>query len=267
MAVFERFEFQGVEAIRTGRQNHISGSFVNYRIGDTLIDCGPVNQWKWLKPFFEEKTVRQVLVTHYHEDHSGNTLNFNQSFGIEPLAHEITVNQLRNGFSIPLAGRVFWGSVPKAAIQTLPERLELEDGEPVLPIHVPGHCPDMHCYLMPDRGWMFTGDLYIAKVIKFMHKKESLPQQIEDIRAVLACDFDTVFCPHRGVVEQGKLAMQAKLDYLLELSAKAQALQGQGKSLKEITQALLGAEELASYVTRFAFSKRSLIEGCLQVEL
>ncbi|WP_062265574.1 MBL fold metallo-hydrolase [Endozoicomonas arenosclerae] len=267
MAVFERFEYQGVDAIRTGRQNHISGSFVNYRVGDTLIDCGPVNQWKWLKPFFEEKAIRQVLITHYHEDHSGNSLNFNQSFNIIPKAHEITVEQLQNGFSIPLAGRIFWGSVPRATAQPLPEQTELENGETVIPIHVPGHCPDMHCYFIPDRGWMFTGDLYIAKVIKFMHRKESLPQQVEDIRAVLACDFDTIFCPHRGVVGQGKQAMQDKLDYLLELSSKAQSLHHQGKTLREITQILLGAEELASYVTRFAFSKRSLIEGCLEVEL
>jgi glyoxylase-like metal-dependent hydrolase (beta-lactamase superfamily II) len=267
MAIFERFEFQGVEGIRSGRQNHISGSFVNYRVGDTLIDCGPTNQWKLLKPFFEERDIRQILITHYHEDHSGNSLNFNHFFDLKPCAHEETARQLREGYSVPLAGRIFWGRVPRAETQPLPSKIELEDGSDVIPLHVPGHSADMQCYFIPDKGWMFTGDLYIAKVIKFMHKKESLPQQIDDIRKVLSYDFDTLFCPHRGVVENGKEAMQYKLDYLLELSANAQQLLQQGKSLKEITRELLGAEELAGYATNFAFSKRSLIEGCLQVEV
>lgn len=267
MAVFERFDHQGVEGIRTGKMNHVTGSFVNYRIGDTLIDCGPSGQWQHLKPFFEEQPVRQVLITHYHEDHSGNSCNFNDHFNVLPSAHEHTRLMLARGFKLALPSRYFWGGVPQAVTQPIPDKIHLQDGAEVIPIHVPGHSVDMQCYFVPDRGWMFTGDLYIAKVIKFMHIKEDMPQQVEDIRRVLACDFETIFCPHRGVVENGKQAMQDKLDYILDLCGNAQKLHQQGKPVKVIARELLGKEEMAGYFTLFHFSKRSLIQGCLQVDL
>ncbi|MRI33446.1 MBL fold metallo-hydrolase [Endozoicomonas sp. OPT23] len=267
MADFGRIQFEGIEGIRTGWKDHVTASFVNYRIGDTLIDCGPLRQWQFVRPFIAEKDVRQLLITHFHEDHTGNIKNIHDEFDVLASGHERTVRQLKKGFSITLLEKIFWGSTPKIAIQPFPERIELDDGSQIIPIHVPGHCHDMQCFFVPEKGYMFTGDLYIASAVKFLHEKENLGQQIDDIRNVLNYDFQTMFCPHRGVVEDGKQALSRKLEYLVELCGNAQHLFGQGMTVKEVTNQLLGPDSLGAYLTRFNFSKRGLIKGCLDVQL
>ena len=56
-----------------GRTNRaLNTTCIVYRLGDTIIDTGPSNQWAHVKKFIEERDVDQVMITHHHEDHSGN---------------------------------------------------------------------------------------------------------------------------------------------------------------------------------------------------
>ncbi len=40
-------------------------------------------------------------------------------------------------------------------------------------VHAPGHSPDMTCYLEAERGWLFTGDLYITSKPCFFRADEN----------------------------------------------------------------------------------------------
>lgn len=267
MAVIETIRFQDLEGLRVGRFNlGVNTSFVVYRLRDTLIDTGPSNQWRHVKPFIQAAPFDQLLLTHHHEDHSGNAGAIHKLTGIQPLAPALTVDILKRGFRIPPVQRVFWGAAGRAQASQLPEKLSI-GGEATEAIFTPGHAKDMHCYLMPERGWLFSADLYIANHLKMLRIDEHVPLLLDSIRTVLERDFNTILCPHRGVVENGKQKLQEKYDYLLNLAAEAQQLQAQGLELDAITLRALGKEGLVSVLSRYNFCKRNLIASCLMVDL
>ncbi|WP_193166296.1 MBL fold metallo-hydrolase [Microbulbifer hainanensis] len=267
MSVLESFSYRDLDARRVGRVNWgVNTSFIVYRLGDTLIDTGPSNQWKFVKPFVQEKLLRQLLLTHHHEDHSGNAGAIHALTGVQPLAPEKTVEILKRGFRIPPIQKFIWGSAGLAEAAPLPETIAI-GGDPVTPIFAPGHAKDMTCYLLPDRGWLFSADLYIANYLKLLRIDEHIPTLLDSMRRVLREDFEVILCPHRGVVEDGKARLREKYDFLIELSERAQALHNQGVEPLEITRQLLGNEPLTSILSRYNFSKRNLIASCLEVDI
>ncbi|MFC6634936.1 MBL fold metallo-hydrolase [Microbulbifer taiwanensis] len=266
MSVLDSFRYKDLDALRVGRFDlGVNTSFIVYRFKDTLIDTGPSNQWKYVRPFVESQPFSQLLLTHHHEDHSGNAGAIQALTGVRPLAPEITVEILRRGFRIPPIQKIIWGSAGRADAAPLPDKLEI-GGEAVMPIFAPGHAKDMTCYLLPERGWLFSADLYIANYLKLLRSDEQIPTLLDSIRKVLGHEFDVILCPHRGVVENGREKLEEKYRYLLDLAGRAQALAESGMNTIEITHQLLGKENLMSVLSRYNFSKRNLVASCLQVD-
>lgn len=267
MSVRKYYRHQTVDGIKVGRLNAgINTNFIVYRVGDTLIDTGPSNQWRYVKPFVEKAPVNQVLLTHHHEDHSGNAARIAKLCDLTPKAPELAYEKLAKGYKTPVVQKVVWGSPIPVETQSLKDVETFSDGTLVVPVHTPGHAKDLTCFHVPERGWLFSGDLYIAKSLKYLRSDEDLPQLMSSIQKVLRLDFETVFCPHAGIIEDGKEALKSKLQNLITMCQKAQALEKEGRSIEEITQQVLGEEDMMSKISRYNISKGNLIEGALKVQ-
>ncbi len=266
MSVVDRIEFAGIEGIRVGRfTSKINTTCILYRLGGTVIDTGPPNQWRFVRRFLEEKEVRRVLVTHHHEDHSGNLAPIRHTLKTPVLSPREGVEPLAKGYEVQLYRRLIWGRPRKVNPAPVPDRIELARGMSLVTIPAPGHSPDSTCYLEPDRGWLFTGDLYIAARTRYLRHDENLGEHIASLRRVLELNFDTPLCSHRGVISAGREALARKLDYLVSLRGEVHRLHAQEKSIAEITRELLGGEGHLGLFTRFHFAKRNLITACLEL--
>jgi glyoxylase-like metal-dependent hydrolase (beta-lactamase superfamily II) len=263
----QRVEHEGVEGLRVGRVgNKINTTVFLYRIGDTVIDTGPPNQWPSVRRFLQEKPLRQVLATHHHEDHAGNLAVIAREFGCPVFAPAASIEALEQGFHLQLIRRIVWGS-PQGRVRAtpLPDEIRAGPGNCLTPIATPGHSPDLTCLLEPDRGWLFAGDLFIAPKILYLRRDENLAVMLDSLRLIQRYDFDTVFCSHRGIVLDGKKALKKKLDNLEALCEQAGSLYRAGNDSGAITRQLLGKESLASWISGGDFTKRNLIEACLRV--
>ncbi len=267
MGVVQRVEHDGVEGLRIGRYGaKVYTTCLLYRVGTTVIDTGPPNQWHAVRRFLQERPIEQVIVTHHHEDHAGNLGPIVREFGCAALAPAASLNALAEGFHLQYIRRVVWGR-PRERVRASPvsQSISLPPTGRLVPIATPGHSPDLTCYLEPERGWLFAGDLFIAPKLLYLRRDEDLGVMLESLRAIQRYDFDTVFCSHRGVVVSGKAALKKKLNNLEALCEQAASLRSAGLSVREITRRLLGKESLVSVISAGDFAKRNLIEACLRV--
>gem|GEM_PF-372678 len=257
---------------RVGRFNMgINTTFIIYRIGDTQIDTGPSNQWPQVKQIMQQQwqfpPLRQLLITHHHEDHSGNAARIAELTGITPFAPQQARDKLTHGYRTPPMQKLIWGSPRPVITQAFPEQITLSDGSPVIPVHTPGHAKDLTCFFLPEQKYLFSGDMYIARSLKHFRSDENLQQLIDSLNRLLALDFKIIFCPHRGIVEDGYQALTDKRDNLIKLCEQVQQQAKNGRTEKQIMHSLLGPEDTTSFISFGNFSKSNLIREARKVKI
>ena len=172
-----------VYGFRTGRFDFgINTTFIIYRIGETLIDAGPTNQWSTIKRVLKPLSIKTLLITHHHEDHSGNANRISKLKKLTPYAPSLGQDKLAKGYPTPLIQKLIWGSPLKVATQTLPESLIVNESSDrqveVIAIPTPGHAKDLTCLFLPKQKYLFSGDMYISKLLKSLHSDETLTQLV-----------------------------------------------------------------------------------------
>ncbi len=268
MSVRKHYLHESVSGLKVGRVNQgINTQFIVYRIGDTVIDAGPSNQWKHVRAFLSQQPVRQLLLTHHHEDHSGNAFSVGKQFNLTPKAPILSQEKLASGYPTPLLQKLIWGSLKPVQTQALSDCEYLADGSEVVPVHTPGHAKDLTCFHLPKQGYFFSGDLYIAKKLKMMRSDENLPELLNSIQSVLKLDFDTLFCPHGGIVKDGKASLRTKLENILAMCEEVQIRVAKGWELQEVCDDILAPKDVMAKVTGGNFSKLNLITQCSKVPL
>ena len=261
----ERLRHGDVEGLRVGRLGgKVMTTCIVWRIGDTLIDTGPRNQWRAVRRFVAERPARRAIVTHHHEDHAGNLALLAANGVEEVLAPALSLRPLAKGFPLPCYRRFIWGRPGRVRATPLPESVGLADGSALEPVLLPGHSTDMTCILDRRRRVLFGADLYVGRRQRYLRSDEVLSGILESLRRALDLDFDTLLCSHAGVLENGKERLRLRLEYLEELCAKAAALAAEGVEVAEISRRLLGPEDHIGLMSRLEFSKRNLVAGCLE---
>ena len=272
MTVRNTYEYENgpysVYGFRTGRFDFgINTTFIIYRIGETLIDAGPTNQWSTIKRVLKPLAIKTLLITHHHEDHSGNANRISKLKKLTPYAPLLGQDKLAKGYPTPLIQKLIWGSPLKVHTQTLPESLIVNDNSDsqveVIAIPTPGHAKDLTCLFLPEQKYLFSGDMYISKSLKYLRADENLTQLIDSLRKLINLDFEILFCPHRGIVEQGKKALEEKLENLLDLCNKSQKLMQDGLDEERIVNELLGPEDGLAKISKFNISKGNLIRQAM----
>ena len=268
MPIRQRMHVGDVEAVRVGRlQSGINTTFVVYRIGDTLIDAGPSNQWRAVRAFVAEKAPRRLVLTHHHEDHSGNASRVARLYGLKPLAPEMSRDKLRRGYRTPPVQRFVWGPPRPVETDPLPDRIVLPAGDTLMPIHTPGHAKDHHCLFRPEHRALFSGDMFLSRRLTHMRADEDLALLMRSLAELLKLDFELVFCAHRGPAEDGFAAMTEKLAFLKQLCLDARHLHNEGVPENVGTERLLGPEDFLSKLSFGNISKRNLYRQATLVPL
>ncbi len=268
----ERITYDPVEGLRAGRYGFgLDQKAACYRLGHTLIDTGPSNQWRAVRRFVVEQneahSIKRVVLTHHREDHAGNAGRIQELLEVPVYAPEASLERLRKGASLETYRWLLWGRPATVDAEPVPEVLPLHDGSNLHTLPAPGHTDDMVCYLAPRHGLLFAADLYVAQRPEYLRADENVTRLVQSIHEVLEHDFETVFCGHRGVVEGGRRALAEKAKYLEALCGVVQRRYNYDKlPLREITDEILGREGMPYWLTGGTLSKHNLIASCLDQE-
>ncbi len=235
-----------------------------YLVDGLLVDSGPPNLAGDVRRLVSALAVRQCVTTHHHEDHSGNHGLLAGELRITPLAHASAVSRLALADTHPrLYRRVAWGARTPALTAPLGERVETPRFRFQV-IHTPGHATDHVALFEPERGWLFSGDLYLAPRLRYLRADEDVYAMMDSLRRVLALEPQVLFCQHRGRVEQGTVRLRDKLDFLVELGERIHNLHGRGWSDAAIARGLPGSDVAWRVWTGGDFSKRNFVRAFLR---
>jgi glyoxylase-like metal-dependent hydrolase (beta-lactamase superfamily II) len=235
-----------------------------YLVDGLLIDSGPPNLAREVRRLCQELVVRQCVTTHHHEDHSGNHRLLREQLHITPLAHARAIERIARPEERPqLYRRMAWG-VPAAALaEAVPELVETPRFRFHV-IHTPGHAEDHIALYEPERRWLFSGDLYLAPKLRYLRADENVYAMLDSLRRVSALEPATLFCQHRGRVENGTAMLRRKLDFLVELGERIHHLHSRGLSEGEIASVLPGGDLLWRVWTGGHFSKGNFVRAFLR---
>lgn len=208
----------------------------SFFVDGVLIDTGAKSLEAYFKPYFDELAIEKVVLTHFHEDHSGCAALL-QERQLPIFMNEKKIESCKKRADYPLYRQLFWGRRKPFQASPIGTTFSSQTANWHV-IETPGHAVDHLAFLNEETGQLFTGDLYCQVKTRVILREESVPDIIQSIKKVLTYDFDDVFCCHAGLVPDGRKKLQMKLEYLLELEETIVKLYEEGKKAKEIDSQL-----------------------------
>ena len=239
MNTVQKFNYYEIEGFEMGfaPMGRPMMKVVMYLLDAVLIDTCQSNMAGQAVSVLERRRINKILITHHHEDHSGNAARLSQIHKAPVMGHPLTVEKMKKSSKICPYQHIIWGRSQNCTVLPLPRTVETSKFT-LTPVHTPGHSRDHTVFLEKNRGWLFSGDLYLGKTIKYFRSDEVMEHQIASLKKILVYDFDTLLCAHHPVLQNGKSALRSKLNFLEDLQGNIQRLHRKGLETKEICSRL-----------------------------
>jgi glyoxylase-like metal-dependent hydrolase (beta-lactamase superfamily II) len=206
-------------------------------LDDLLIDTAQRNCEQKAVRTFEKEQINKILLTHWHEDHSGNTQQLATAHNAKIYAPVQCIQKLSKGYKVLPYERFLFGEIHPITeeIHPVPETI-ITKNHKLTPIFTPGHSEDHTVYLEEDKGWLFAGDLFVGVEINIFRKGEEFWPQVASFKKVLNYNFDVIFCGHHPRLENGKEWMLRKLQYFEDFGGRVRELHQQGYAVTKIIE-------------------------------
>ncbi len=204
-----------------------------YFVDGLLVDTGPGSLGKESKLFFQDHEINQVVLTHIHEDHCGMAPWLQENIAVPIFLHKDSIDVAAKKAPLPLYRQRLWGERLPFYPQGMPDEIRTPNHR-FQPIDTLGHCANHVVLHEKEKGWLFTGDVFVSIKQHVAFREENLGQMIESLKKLLQLDFDTLFCAHSGVITDGYRLMEEKLEFLVELQEQVRVLEAQGLTPRQI---------------------------------
>jgi glyoxylase-like metal-dependent hydrolase (beta-lactamase superfamily II) len=134
----------------------------------------------------------------------------------------------------------------------------------VLPL--PGHSPDHLGLYEPQKGWLFSGDLFLSVKVRVLRRDEDVIASMESLRQVMALPLQYMFCGSGKILAQPIELLKKKLEFYEDLQQRCETLHQKGWKLEKIRDAVLGKEGVWPWMSQGEFSKLNLVKAFLKRE-
>jgi len=187
----------------------------------TLVDTGMAGATKKVLQAIaaigrKPEDLREIVVTHYHGDHTGSLAELAEATGAQVCVHALDAPVVRGEQSMPspktprLLSSLLGPLLGRLARPPKPSRVdrELQDGDELgvaglRVVHAPGHTPGQIALHMPSKGVLFVGDA-IVNVLGLRPPPgiftQDKAQARESIRKLAALECDIVCFGHGPVL-------------------------------------------------------------------
>lgn len=266
--MLETTSFEEITQIRMSRE--IGGKPVYwvaaYLVDGLLIDTGCSYTADDLVSFLGGKPVRQVVNTHFHEDHVGGNHLLRTRFGVTIYAPADSVPLIGQTARLFPYQETVWGCPEPTEVEPLPAVIRTPN-HTFSVIDTPGHSAGHASLVEMDRGWCFSGDLFAREQMKFIRPEEDMGETVASMKKLIAlpCERLILFTSVGRIVEDGRQAMESCIRYIEDLSGRAKALERDGLGIVEIVLRLFGGEHAFARLTNGQYTTENLIRSVLKM--
>jgi glyoxylase-like metal-dependent hydrolase (beta-lactamase superfamily II) len=223
-----------------------------------------------------DQTIRAVINTHYHEDHVGNNDVVAGVCATQFLGSAVTAAAVRLPPCLPWYRRFLFGPLHSTKIKVVPETLIVQGMELQL-IQTPGHCPGHLCVFVPENGWLFSGDLFVAPDLDTQLPDVDGPDWIRSLEVVLTLPVTSLFDGHGTILhgtDEVRRLLQQKCDFLRDIEDRVREHLDASTSIEDLSNRVFRSHTLAerlalgdgwlSVLTGANFSRHHLITSFAQ---
>lgn len=234
-----------------------------YVVDGVLIDTGARSLEHLYMPFFRQQDISQVVITHFHEDHTGCAAFLQKELQLPIYMNDRMIEYCTKKADYPMYRKLFWGKRLPFRAQKIGDTFSSSNTTWDV-IKTPGHAIDHLAFLNRETGQLFTGDLYCQEKTKVILREECIPTIIESLKRVLTYNFENVFCSHAGYLENGRNALERKLNYLLELQEKVINLYSNGMTPIQIKKILFPKKYPITLLSSREWDSIHIIDSIIQ---
>ncbi len=231
-------QFAGVRRLRMARR--LAGRRMRdvscWLVGDTVIDTGLGLLGPRVVELARLAGVRRAILTHHHEDHAGCAHALAMA-GVEVHASDATAKLVARRLPIRPYQHVVWGAARPVVARTLGRETAVGPHRSLV-LPAPGHAIDQVVLWIPERGWLFSGDVFIAEHVKAFRRDEDFAATVVTLESLARLDVGVLFCAHRPQISGGREALRRKAEWLRELEGLVHELVGRGAPEREIVRRL-----------------------------
>ncbi len=258
-----------VTRIKMGRkyQGRVLYWTAAYLVDGLLIDTGCPHTAEELARFLEGRHLKLAVNTHHHEDHVGANHLLQQRFKIPIMASREAAPLIGQSPELHPYQELVWGCPVPTEAGILPSQVETESHRFEV-VGTPGHCPDHVALVETANGWCFTGDLFISREPKAMRPEEDVYEIARSMKKLVDLPPEKLilFTGLGNVVEEGREALQACIDYIQGLSRRVWELERQGLSTGDMVNQLFGRESVLAGLTDGHISSENVVRALLRRE-
>ncbi len=240
-----------------------------YLVDGLLVDSGCAHSVPELLAYLRDKPLRCIVNTHTHEDHIGaNGPLQRENGGLEILAHPSALPVLaepRARQPLHPYRRLMWGWPEPSQGEPLAdgERIRTVNFEFQV-VYTPGHSPDHLCLYEPERGWLFSGDLFVGGRDRALSADADIWGVIQSLKKIAKLPLTRLFPGSARVREHPRNELQEKIAYLEKMGERVLELHNQGWGMDAIARTLFGGPMPIELITLGHFSRKNLVYSYLR---
>jgi glyoxylase-like metal-dependent hydrolase (beta-lactamase superfamily II) len=241
-----------------------------YWVEGLLIDSGCAHTARELIQALGDRRVCAIVNTHAHEDHIGaNGLLQRRQPDLVIYAHPLALLSVlaepRHTQPLHPYRRLFWGWPEACRAQPLQEGELIEVGSHrYRVIYTPGHSADHVCLFEENRGWLFSGDLFVGGKDRALRQDADVWGIIASLKRVGDLPVTKLYPGSARVRENPCEEIHLKSAYYQDLGERIIEYYNQGWSVEAIARAVCGGPMWIEFVTLGHFSRRWLVTSYLK---
>ncbi len=239
-----------------------------YWVDGLLIDAGPRCTGDELVRALERLPVKQVAVTHGHEDHIGGLAAIRARYPDIPIyvaRRTLPTVEEPARLDLHFYRRLVWGRPRPVANLTVLDEVGDVVRTPSYTLRVietPGHSPDHVSFYEPAQRWLFCGDAFIGGLDRSWAPECDLFGVISSLHTLDSLRPERLF-PGSGTVRRTpRPEIHEKIAYLTRLSAEVAKLDAAGFTIPAMVDSLFQREPPMRFWTAGHYSAANLIEAC-----